>query len=501
MFIRRSLVQVGPQFLLAYVAAFFCLAGVPRLMRLKRLELIRLPFLAALLITAGCSSNKQTGGPATAPRPNSAPYMSGQAPDLNAVYQSMGLISAGGQMPFVGSVSFLASPSPDTTLVLLAASLPADVLNFQRLNDQYSATYTVRVELRKGLTVVQSWDARETVRVPTFKETQRTDESVIWQQYLRIPPGEYSMLIGFKDANSVRSSAREVAVVVPKVNAGTLSTPTPVYESYDRHRLDSLPRILARPRASVSFTTDTMIPVYVESSGLRGPSKVNASLVAEGNTVVWRDSATFDTKDGSVASRTFNIPVRNMGIGIVTLKMARSGSADTSSSKLYVSLGEDLPIASFDEMLRLLRYFALAEQLRPLRDASPAARPQAWADFLKATDPIPSTAENEGLREYFNRIRTANVRFRDDAMIGWTSDRGIAYVGLGEPDQIFQSQGMDMTTGRQRQEIWEYAGDTRLRLVFLDNGGLGRFRLTSSGMGALETAIRRRLVAQQQAAK
>lgn len=427
--------------------------------------------------------------------------MSGQAADLNQVYQSMGLISAGGQMPFVGSMSFLSSPSIDTTLVLLAASLPAAVLNFQRVNDQYSATYTVRVELRKGLTVVQSWDARETVRVPTFKETQRTDESVIWQQYLRIPPGEYSMLLGFKDANSVRGSAQEVRIVVPKITAGMLSTPTLVYESFERHRLDSLPRILARPRSSVSFTTDTVVPIYVESSGLRGPSAVAASLVAEGNTVVWRDTATIDPKGGSVASKTFNIPVRNMGIGIVTLNMTRVGSADTSSSKLFVSLGEDLPIASFDEMLRLLRYFALSEQLRPLRDASPAQRPQAWSDFLKATDPIPNTAENEGLRDYFNRIRTANARFREDALIGWTSDRGIAYVGLGEPDQIFQSQGMDMTTGRQRQEIWEYTGEYRLRLVFLDNGGLGRYRLQSSGMTALETAIRRRLLAQQQAAR
>ena len=321
---------------------------------------------------------------------------------------------------------------------------------------------------------------------------------MIWQQYLRIPPGEYNMLIGFRDANSVRGSAQEVAIIVPSMNAGMLSTPTPVYESFDRHRLDSLPRILARPRSSVSFTTDTTIPVYVESGGLRGPSAVSASLVAEGNTVVWRDTATFDPKAGNVASKTFNIPVRSMGIGVVTLKMTRVGTADTSSSKLFVSLGEDLPIASFDEMLRLLRYFALSEQLRPLREAGAPQRPQAWADFLKVTDPIPSTAENEGLRDYFGRIRTANVRFRDDALIGWTSDRGIAYVGLGEPDQIFETPGIDATTGRQRQQIWEYNGEYRLRLVFLDNGGLGRFRLPSSGMSALETAIRRRIQAQQQ---
>jgi GWxTD domain-containing protein len=311
---------------------------------------------------------------------------------------------------------------------------------------------------------------------------------------MRVPPGEYAMTVGFKDANSVRGTATEVAVVIPRLNRGTLSTPLPVYEAISRHKLDSLPRLLARPRSSVSFSADTVLPVYVESTGLSGPSPITATLVAEGNTVVWRDTAIFDPQGGTVASRIFMIPVRKMGIGVVTLNMARAGSPDTSSTRLFVSLGEDLPIASFEEMLRYLKYFATADKLRPLRDATNAARPQAWADFLRSTDPVPSTSENEALRDYFNRIRAANARFRDDAIVGWTSDRGVAFVGLGEPDQIFQSQSMD---SRQRQEIWEYQGDLRMRLVFLDNGGMGRFRLTSQQMVELESAIRRKLSQQQ----
>lgn len=460
-------------------------------MRFSRSKVFRLTSIAAILAAvAACSSNRS--GPAGAgASPARGAFLSGQAPDLNGVYQSMGLISAVGQMPFVGSISFLSSPSADTTLMLLAVSLPANVLNFQRINEQYLATYTVRVELRRGLNVVQQWDARENVRVPTFKETTRTDESVIWQQYLRVPPGEYNMTVGVKDANSVRSTAQEVAIVVPRVGLGMLSTPLPVYEAVARRRLDSLPRVLARPRSSVSFSSDTVLPVYVESSGLTAPAMVTASLVAEGNTVVWRDSSTIDPRGGTVASKTFAIPVRQMGIGIVTLNMTRGGSPDTSSTKLFVTLGEDLPIASFEEMVRYLKYFTTSDKLRQLREATPAQRPQAWADFLRTTDPIASTNENEGLREYFNRIRVANVRFRDDAVIGWTSDRGTAFVGLGEPDQIFESQSIDMS--RSRQQIWEYQGDIRLRLIFLDNGGMGRFRLTASNMAELEAAIRRRL--------
>lgn len=454
---------------------------------------LKLPLLAVLTLIAACASGGSGAGERSI-SPTNAPILSGQAPDLDRVYKSMGLISAEGAMPFVGSVSFMAAPSPDTTLMLLAVSLSADVLNFQRVNDQYSAVYTVRIELRKGLNVVQDWDARETVRVPTFKETQRTDESVIWQQYLRVAPGDYTILVGFKDANSVRGSAQEVPLVVPRMAPGELSTPLPVYEAVNRHQIDSLPRLLARPRSSVSFSTDSVLPVYVEAAGLTAPSPVVATLLAEGNTVVWRDTLMLDAARGSIASQTFSIPVRRMGIGVVTLNLARPGTRDMSSTKLFVTLGDDLPIASFEEMVRYLRYFATTSQLRELRDATPANRPQAWADFLKATDPVPATGENEGLRDYFNRIRTANVRFREDAMIGWTSDRGIAFVGLGEPDQIFDAQD---PTSRQRQQVWEYQGDIRLRLVFFDNGGMGRYRLNSSQMSQLESAIRRKISARQ----
>jgi GWxTD domain-containing protein len=221
-----------------------------------------------------------------------------------------------------------------------------------------------------------------------------------------------------------------------------------------------------------------------------------ATLVGEGNAVVWRDTSMLDPRGGNIGSSTFSIPVRQMGIGIVTLNVVRGGSTDTSSTRLFVMLGEDLPIASFEDMVRYLRYFTTTDRLRQLRSASPAERPQAWADFLRATDPIASTNENEGLLEYFNRIRIANVRYREDALVGWTSDRGTAFVGLGDPDQIFDSNAMDPTS-RSRQQIWEYQGDIRLRLVFIDNGGFGRFRLTASNMAELEAAIRRRIQAAQ----
>ncbi|MEP6765464.1 MAG: GWxTD domain-containing protein, partial [Gemmatimonadaceae bacterium] len=463
------------------------MAGVLYPMRRSRRAFIQSPMLCWLALSAACYHGNRGGAGGRNASPNSGGFLSGQAPDLGRVYQSMGLITSTGQIPFVGSVSFLGGPTADTTLMLLAVSLPSSSLSFQRVNEQYAANYTVRVELRQGTTVVQQWDAKESVRVPTFKETARTDESVIWQQYLRVAPGEYSLTVGLKDESVIRNSAQEVTIVVPRVAAGELSSPIPVYEAISRSRLDSLPRMLARPRSSVSFATDSILPIYLEASGVSSPTLVNASLSAEGNTVVWRDSLTIVPSGGSVTSRMLSIPVKKMGIGIVTLSVARAGTNDTSRTRLFVTLGDDLPIASFEEMIRYLKYFASTERLKILRDATPANRPQAWADFLRVTDPVPATSENEGLRDYFNRIRTANVRFHDDAIIGWQSDRGTAFVGLGEPDRIYDAPIID-PAARSRQQVWEYTGEIRVQLVFVDNGGMGRFRLSSSGVNELEAA-------------
>jgi GWxTD domain-containing protein len=196
---------------------------------------------------------------------------------------------------------------------------------------------------------------------------------------------------------------------------------------------------------------------------------------------------------GDTRSATIAVPVARMGVGLTTLAVAAPGSADTVRTRILVSLGDDLPIASFNEMLGYLRYFTTPERLRALREAPPAQRAEAWAQFLKSTDPIPGTPEHEGLRDYFMRIRNANQRFRDDGTVGWLSDRGVAFVGLGDPDNIYDS-GMSDPSARVRQQVWEYR-EWRLQLVFLDQSGFGRWRLSPSGMAELQNAIRRRLSA------
>lgn len=418
----------------------------------------------------------------------------GAPADMQRLYRSMGLVAGSGAIPFVSSVSFLRAPTTDSTLTMVALSLPARALGFTRQGERYAAGYVARLEVRQGTTIIKQIEASQQVLVPTFRETARTDESIIWQQFLKLAPGRYTLTLGIKDESSIRTASEEVQLEVPRLTPDMFGSPLPVYEAIPRSSADSLPRILARPRATVVFGQDSVLPLYLDAVGAEAPAGAHIRIVGDGNVVLWDRDVELPLR-GTGRSTTVGVPVARMGIGINTLLVSAPGRPDTARARVLVSLGEDLPIASFEEMFAYLRYFTTADRLRALRDATAMQRPEAWATFLKATDPIPGTAEHEGLRDYFGRIRVANIRFRDDGPVGWQSDRGIAFVALGDPDNIIDT-GMTNPNARVRQQVWEYR-ELRVQIVFNDQTGFGRWRLTSQGRSDLDNAIRRRLTVQQ----
>ncbi len=451
--------------------------------------------LATALLSSACASRPSVGADGR-PLPQSGrsddPIAAFQPVNVVELYKGMGLIAAQGSAPFVARVAFLPDQSPDSTLMLVSLSFAPRSVAFAREGEQYAGRYTVRLDLRSGITLVRRLEATETVRVATFRETSRSDESVIWQQYMRVAPGQYSLNVALRDEGSPRGAAEEVLVSVPRLEAGMLGSPVPVYEVLPRSAPDSLPRMLARPRATVLFGGDSVVPVYLEIGGTRNATSVRADVVGEGDAVLWRDSTVLLGRGGDLVNGTLQVPASELGIGVVTLRVTQAARpGDTAATKLLVTLGEDLPVANFDELVRYLRFFAPDYKLDPLTKTTGAERARAWNTFLRSTDPIPGTPEHEGLRDYFARIRLANQRFREDGPVGWLSERGMAFVGLGDPDNIIEPMVTDMMQ-RGRQQVWVYSR-WRLQLVFFDQTGIGRWRLSPSSSVELQATIRRRL--------
>jgi len=411
----------------------------------------------------------------------------------------MGLIATGSPLSFVGKIAYFASSSPDTTVMLASVSIPNKALSFVRDGDSYRAPYEVHLMLAQGANQVAAVNSMEIVRVPTFKEINRTDESVIFQHYFRVSPGSYNVSFQVRDATSARSTSQEGVVTVPALRGGHLSTPVLVYEATPRSTLDSLPRILASPRSSAVFGQDSTVGVYLEGYGPQPWLSVGFVVQNDRGTVTWRDTVQLQ-RHGNLLSGSVKIPISRVGIGIANVTFTRADVTDTVRAPVFVSFGDEIPLVSFEEMLSELRYYAAPDRIKSLRNAAPERRGTAWAEFLRSTDPVPSTPEHEGLQTYFGRILQANARFREESRggSGWMSDRGKVFVSIGEPDQIYEQTtnvpvSTTSVTQRSRVQYWEY-GQYRVRFLFYDETGTGRWRLTPSSEAEFQAINARILV-------
>jgi GWxTD domain-containing protein len=439
--------------------------------------------LAGVFVSAACSRQRPGMSPGSLPVVTADGMNVGQGSDPASIYNQMGLIATGSPLSYVGKIAYFATGSPDTTILLTSISISNRMLSFVRDGDTYRAPYEVRLKLTQGATEVKTLDVLHIVRVGTFKEVNRTDESVIFQNYFRVSPGEYTISFLVRDAASNRSATQEGAVTVPRLSPGQLSTPLLVYEATRRVALDSMPKLLASPRSSAVFGQDSTVSVYLEAYGPQTRLPVSFVVQNDKGVVSWRDTAVLE-RSGNLLSGAVEIPISRVGIGVAHVTFMRADATDTVRTPVFVSFGNDIPLLGYDELINQLRYYVSPERLKALRDAPVEQRGAAWAAFLRGSDPAPSTPEHEGLQTYFSRLGQAAVRFRDDGSSrgGWLSDRARVYVVLGEPDQLYEQNtngtiSRSSLSERGRVQYWEYS-QYRVRLIFFDESGTGRWRLT-----------------------
>lgn len=439
---------------------------------------------AAPAAAAGSGGGAQVGGGGARRTPSQT--------DAVALYRRLGLLAEGGETPFVGSLGFFAGRTVDSTIMVLTVSLPNRSLRFSREGDRYRAGYRVGVEVKRRTEVIRSVTSDEAVRVLAFRETQRTDESVLFRRTIALAPGMYDIRLTVRGDSVNNGSAIEATVGVPRLAAGALSSPVAFYEASPRTTRDSLPRIVATPRSTVVFGRDSILPVYLEGYGEGASLPVRVQVRPEGApNDLWTDTVSL-ARQRDLFSGVVNVPLQRLGVGVMVVRVNRVGGTDTLQAPLFIAFGEDLPVATFTEMLDYLRYYVSAPRLAAMREAAPEQRAALWAQFIKDSDPVPQTPQHEGLRDYFGRIAQANLRFREEGGAGWLSDRGRVFVALGTPDQVLQPNMNDLNQ-RGRTEIWEYR-QHRLTIVFVDQTGFGRWRMSLTSETEFEATARRVMI-------
>jgi GWxTD domain-containing protein len=437
-------------------------------------------FVTAVLLgttALGCGSWKRVG---TEKAPAPADQLT-QVVNTPAYYQRLGRLAAGDPLPFIGTVAFAAGPG-DSVITLLGLSLENRSLAFQRDGNLFVARYRVSISFqRPGVRAVEL-TRDEIVRVPTFQETLRAEESVLFQQILRLTPGAYNVSVTVRDASSTAESRAQGRYEAPSFKPGSTSAPILTYQATGRaSRADPLSVVL-NPRGAVGYGADTLL-AYIEGYDFPGPTTVPFEVLDQQQEVIYSDSLRF-RGSRPVESQVIRLAPDSISLG--ELKLAVGGGAAQRTVSALVSFSQAWVITNFDEMLDLLRYFGQDARVNAMRKAPAPDRSRQWREFYADTDPNRATPENEALNQYFARIASANTRFNDEGVPGWRTERGEVFITLGAPDESIET-----TPGQSGRVVrWSYL-NYRLALFFQDETGFGRLRLTPGSRSEYERTLNR----------
>lgn len=393
-------------------------------------------------------------------------------------YAEQGLITGGEEFPAVAGFATVAGPA-DSTWVLFGMSLPTGALRFHRDGDGFSAGYSVRIRFtRDGLEQARR-DRSAQVRVATFEETGRTDESLVYQDFVLLTPGTYVVDLIVRDSIGTRGLSVTDTIAVPAYGAGDVALLL-VHEATGRATLGEPPRLVPNSRRSTAFggaPPRVYLEVY-DSTGAPLDVIVRDEAGAELLSVTVEP-----TRADSLAPRTATVelPADSLPLGLVTVGLR---DRDAPSQPMLVTISDQWMVANYDEVLDYLAYIASREEIDTLRAAAGAAeRRAAWDAFWARRDPVPASAVNEYREEFFERVRVAAEQFAEVGRPGWRTDRGEVYIVLGPPDRVTRGEvdARDMVGALDAIE-WYYdrEGGGRVALLFLDREGFGRFEMTRS---------------------
>lgn len=445
------------------------------------------PLFWGLLVLAGACGVRGVGDPAArASGPLSRPLQT---------YEQLGFMAGPAHFPAVAGFSTMAGPG-DSTWVLLGVSMPSSALRFQRSRTGFEAEYRIVATFLERGEIVKRFERDETVHVPTFAETGRTDESIVFQHAIALRPGRYDVTLHAADAHSSRGFRVRDTLDVPRYGAAATRFPQPVvvYEASGRASRDSAPDLILNPRHTIAYGGDAS--VYLEAYGAAEALPMVVTVVDEQGSAVWSDPAVLTDGGSGVRHALVDLPASlPLGKLWVEVEPGTGAAGPRLRSPLVVSISDQWMVANFEEVLDLIGYIATPEEVDSLRAGSAEERRERWDAFWSRREPLAATPSNEFRDEFFRRVRFATEQFPEPDTPGWKTERGEVFIVLGPPTSTQERQVGDRSSvlGRPNAVEWSYdsVAGHGIELLFVDRSGLGEYELTQSSRSAFRTAAQR----------
>ena len=398
---------------------------MPYILR-RRVGALGAPALLLALI-AGCTSWQRVGSS----KGSSPDQQLLQLFDPMAMYSRLGRIVSADQIPFIGTVALVPGHG-DSTQAIVGLSLGNRAFAFERSGSAWLARYRVEYLFERQGAAPISVGRDENLRVDTFQETARIDESVLLQQVVQLAPGEYTVTVRVRDRGSDRVGTGKQTLSVAAFTPGTVSAPLLAYEVAGRGKRDDSLRVVLNPRGTIAFGEDTLL-VYFEGTGFKQPTTVPIEIRDERDSVVFRSAARF-TGAREVESQFVRIAPDSAPLGqlesvvVGTPPNARRSTGSSRSRRTGWSPTSTTCSTCCATSARTPRSPRCGRRV-----ARTAA--ETVARLLHETDPNPARPRTSRSPATSRGSPSPTTASATKGLPGWRTDRGEVFIALGEPDE------------------------------------------------------------------
>lgn len=385
---------------------------------------------------------------------------------------------------YVDALVFAGSDSAASRLDVYV-QVPYQGLSFVKTDEVYNASYEETISIfdsSDNLLVEKT--STESIHRKKFFETTDPQRYNLTQQYFRVVPGRYNVVVQVLDEDTRKSFQQKHAVlvrplhwdslamsdlmlvsdlrmegdkriIVPNITGNVSNLRDGFYlffEVYNNVHCDSveLNYQVVTTKNETKLTERFVKPIMAGSNQLF--VKINSSSLAMGSYVVLMQAAPYSSgKHGQGGSRAFHAFV------------VRLAGIPTSIEDLDAAIDQLLYIAESDQLDSIRAGKTVEERYRRFRE------------FWKKRDPTPDSERNEDMEQYYRRVVFANKNF-SHYMEGWKTDRGMVYIMFGPPSNIDRHP---FDSDAKPYETWFY-NDLNYQFLFVDQTGFGDYRLDPS---------------------
>ncbi|MEJ2626981.1 MAG: GWxTD domain-containing protein, partial [bacterium] len=336
----------------------------------------------------------------------------------------------------------------------------------------YELTLTV-LDSKKN--VIETRIREKYITVKNFESTNSRDEYSFLQELFYLIPGEYRLVIELMDNDSKLTVVKYKNVDI----IDYFSVPFSISDVLLLNKINQQGKISYTPNLITNYNTNQK-DIYLQFDVFNNKkiSVINIQTsIKDYNDNLYKAYNYIKNLEGFRTSVLLQVVKEELASGNYILDLEVKGDEEIIKRKLQFSVNwMNMTELSRDinSAIKQLKYIAPLNEIdQMLKTEDSNKREELFNEFWASRDPTPSTEVNELKKEYYSRVAFANKHF-SDTREGWLTDRGEVYIVLGPPDDIRQYPHM---IDSKPYEVWYYYrfGEN---LIFVDETGLGNFRLT-----------------------